>query len=88
MMGVPIDCPTYVYCDNMSVVHNTTAPESMLKKNSNSIAYHALREAVAMGEILIAYISTDINIADIMTNVLPGGKRRDRLVQSLLWDIQ
>jgi hypothetical protein len=29
MMGVLIDSPTYVYCDNMSVVHNTTAPESM-----------------------------------------------------------
>jgi hypothetical protein len=60
----------------------------MLKKKSNSIAYHAVREAVAMGEILIAYISTDNNIADIMTKVLPGGERRDRLVQSLLWDIQ
>jgi hypothetical protein len=88
MMGVPIDGPTYVYCDNMSVVQNTTAPESMLKKKSNSIAYHSVREAVAMGEILIAYISTDNNIADIITKVLPGGERRDKLVLSLLWDIQ
>ncbi len=84
---MPIDGPTFVYCDNMSVVHNTTAPESMLKKKSNSIAYHAVREAVAMGEILIAYISTDDNVADIMTKVLPGGERRDRLVQMLLWDV-
>jgi hypothetical protein len=87
MMVVPIYGPTYVYCDNMSVVRNTTAPESMLKKKSNSIAYHAVRDAVVMGEILIAYIPTDNNIADIMTKVLPGGERRDRLVQSLLWEI-
>jgi hypothetical protein len=87
MMGVPIDGPTYMYCDNMSVVHNTTTPESMLKKKSNSIAYHAVREAVAMGEILIAYISTDDNVADLMTKSLPGGERRDRLVEGLLWDI-
>jgi hypothetical protein len=87
MMGIPIDGPTYVYCDNMSVVHNTTAPESMLKKKSNSIAYHAVREAVAMGEILISYISTDDNVADIMTKALPGGERRDSLIQRLLWDI-
>jgi hypothetical protein len=88
MMGVPIAGPTYVYGDTMSVVHNTTAPESMLKqKKSNSIAYYAVREAVAMREIFIAYISTDNNVADIITNVLLGGERRDRFVQSLLWDI-
>jgi hypothetical protein len=87
-MGVPIDGPTYIYCDNMSVVHNTTAPESMLKKKSNSIAYHMVREAVAMGEILISYIPTDHNVADLMTKVLPGGERRDTLIQRLLWDIK
>jgi hypothetical protein len=87
MMGVPIDGPTYMYCDNMSVVHNTTAPESMLKKKSNSIAYHAVREAVAMGEILIAYVHTDDNVADLMTKSLPGGEKRDRLIEGLLWDL-
>ena len=87
MMGVPIDGPTYVYCDNMSVVHNTSSPESTLKKKSNSIAYHAVREAVAMGEMLIAYIKTTNNVADLMTKVLPNGEKRDDLIQRLLWDI-
>ena len=32
MMGVPIDGPTFVYGNNMSVVHNTSKPESRLKK--------------------------------------------------------
>jgi hypothetical protein len=31
-MGVPIDGPSYMFCDNMSVVHNASVPESMLKK--------------------------------------------------------
>ena len=87
MMGVPIDGPTYVFCDNQSVVANTSKAESVLKKKSNSIAYHAVREAVAMKEILISYISTDKNVADIMTKVLPSGQRRTDLVQMLLWDI-
>lgn len=87
MMGVPIDGPTYVYCDNMSVVCNTTVPESMLKKKSNSIAYHAVREAVAMKELLVTHIPTDHNVGDLMTKVLPGGERRDRLVQKLMWDV-
>jgi hypothetical protein len=43
----------------------------MLTEKSNSIAYHADREDVAMGEILIAYIPTDDNVADIMTKELP-----------------
>jgi hypothetical protein len=87
MLGVPIDGPTYMFCDNMSVVNNTTAPESMLKKKSNSIAYHAVRESVAMGELLIAYIKSEENLAYVMTKVLPNGEKRDKLIQGMLWDI-
>jgi hypothetical protein len=37
MMGVALSGPTYVYGDNMYVVHNTQRTESVLKKKSNSI---------------------------------------------------
>jgi hypothetical protein len=87
MMGVPIDGPTYTFVDNMSVVHNTSAPESTLKKKSNAIAYHAVREAVAMKELLIGYIPSAMNIADLMTKVLPSGEKRDNLIRHILWDI-
>jgi hypothetical protein len=50
MMGVTLRGPTFVYGDNMSVVHNTQRPESVLKKKSHSICYHAVRESDAMGE--------------------------------------
>jgi hypothetical protein len=43
MMGVTLSGPTCVYGDNMSDVHNTQMPESVLKKKSNSILYHAVR---------------------------------------------
>jgi hypothetical protein len=59
----------------------------LLKKKSNAIAYHAVREACAMKEILICYVKTDDNVADIMTKVLPSGERRDTLVERLLYDI-
>eukprot|EP00804_Cyclotella_cryptica_P004574 CCRYP_006921-RA/>CCRYP_006921-RA protein AED:0.18 eAED:0.18 QI:0/-1/0/1/-1/0/1/0/109 len=42
MMGVPMKGASYVYGDNMSVVTNTSKPESTLKKKSNSICYHAV----------------------------------------------
>ena len=32
MMGVPLETPTYIYGDNMSVIYNTSKPESTLKR--------------------------------------------------------
>ena len=48
MLGVPIEGPTHMYGDNMSMIHNTPHPESQLKKKSNSICYQVVGEAVAM----------------------------------------
>eukprot|EP00804_Cyclotella_cryptica_P016786 CCRYP_002072-RA/>CCRYP_002072-RA protein AED:0.33 eAED:0.33 QI:0/0/0/1/0/0/2/0/379 len=72
MMGVPMKGASYVYGDNMSVVTNMSKPESTLKKKSNSICYHAVREAVAMDEALVAHIPTKKNLADLFTKVLYG----------------
>ena len=87
MMGVAISGPSYIYGDNMSVIHNTQRPESMLKKKSNSICYHAIREAVAMGECLTGHVSTHNNPAHICTKVIPGGRKRDHLLGLLLHDL-
>ena len=87
MMGVAVSGPSYIYGDNMSVIHNTQQPESMLKKKSNSICYHAICEAVAMGECLTGHVSTHDNPADICTKVIPGGRKQDHLVGLLLYDL-
>ncbi|KAL7504486.1 LOW QUALITY PROTEIN: hypothetical protein ACHAXN_002117 [Cyclotella atomus] len=50
MLGVPIGGATRIFGDNMSIVTNSSKPESTLKKKSNSVCYHAVREAVVMGE--------------------------------------
>ena len=86
MMGVEVSGPSYVYGDNMSVVHNTSKPTSVLKKKSNSICYHFVREAVAMREALVCHIPTRKNVADLLTKVLFGGHRRE-LVSAVLADI-
>ena len=87
MMGVPISGPTRIFGDNMSVIHNTQRPESTLKKKSNSICYHAVRESVAMGESLTGHISSKENPADIATKIIPAGQLREHLVSKLLFDI-
>jgi hypothetical protein len=43
MMGIPVDGPAYIFGDNQSVLANTTIPESVLKKKSQSIAYYFVR---------------------------------------------
>ena len=86
MMEIPVKGATYVYCDNISVVTNLSRPESTLKKKSNSICYHAVCEAVVMGEALVARISTKKNLADLFTKVLYGPTRRF-LVSQMLWDV-
>jgi hypothetical protein len=60
----------------MSVVNNTTSPASMLKKKSNSIAYHFVRESVAAGWIKIGYENTKSNLADMLTKVQTGPERK------------
>ena len=86
-MGVPIEEPSYCFTDNQSVLKNATTPESTLKKKSNSISYHYVRECVAKQEISIAYINTDDNPADILTKVLPDNKRKMKLIKKLMWDL-
>jgi hypothetical protein len=76
MMGVPIAGPTYVYGDNMSVIHNTQQPESSLKMKSLSICYHAVCKAVAIGEILTSHVRAENNFSDFMMKVTYGQKRR------------
>jgi hypothetical protein len=83
MMGVPLDGHTHVKADNMSVVRNTSVPESMLKKKSNSIAYHYVRERAASGAIVVSYEPTDTNLADMLTKLQPGPTRK-RLVSKVL----
>ena len=86
MMGVFIDGPTYVYGDNMSVIFNTSRPESQLKKKSNSVCYHAVRESVTMGECITTHIPTLPNFINLLTKVLYGQKRRN-LVDGVMFDI-
>ena len=46
MMGIPCEDPVLIEADNQSVLANTTIPDSVLKKKSQSIAYHMIREVL------------------------------------------
>ena len=68
--------PSYIYIDNMLIIHNNHRTESILRKKSNLICYHAMRESFAMGELLTTHIPTGDNCAESLTKVIYVRKRR------------
>jgi hypothetical protein len=87
MMGIPVTNPAFVYGDNQSVLYNVTLPSSTLKKKSNSIAYHFVREGCAMKEWICGHVRTHLNPSDILTNPKSAGVDRDRKVGMILHDL-
>ena len=78
MFGIPIDGPTLVFCDNESVVKNSSLVESVLNKKHNSIAYHYVRWNVAAEVIETSWIASGSNLVDPFTKRL-GVEQRDYL---------
>jgi len=84
MMGIEVDGSTDVFCDNESVVKNSTRPESALKKKHNAISYHRVREAQAAGIVRIAHEDGDTNLADLLTKCLAAPRLKE-LISHVLW---
>jgi hypothetical protein len=87
MMGIPCEGPAYIFGDNQSVLANTSIPDSTLKKKSQSIAYHLIREGAARDEWRTSYVNTHDNNADLLTKQLPSGDKRKRFVRNMLHHI-
>ena len=83
MMGVSIDGPFNVFCDNNALVINSVRPESMLKKKHAAVNYHCTREAIAAGVIRVAKEDTSTSVADILTKCLPGPALREHASRHL-----
>ena len=86
MMGIKVDEPAFIFGDNKSGLFNTTNSGSTLKKKSNVIAYHFVREGVARDEWRTSYVCSDDNVADMLTKPLSGPKRV-KFVQIILQHI-
>jgi len=51
------DSATNIFCDNESLVKNSTMLELVLNKKYDSIAYHYIRWNCAAGIVTVAWIS-------------------------------
>ena len=83
-MGIPVDEPTFFYGDNQSVLANNTMPGYNLKKKTQSIAFHNVREGIARNKWQTAYVNTHENVADMLTKPLSSGEKRWKFVCKLL----
>ena len=66
MLGVPLEGPARVYCDNESVVKNTTLPESSLKKKHCAVGFLVTLRGVVMLTLLFKmYIADHVHLTKI-----------------------
>jgi hypothetical protein len=72
MLRIDIISEKNGFCDNNSVVQNVTTPESTLNKKHNAIAYHKVRECVAMKALHIYFQRGKYNCSDVLTKFLPS----------------
>ena len=78
-IGLALDGPTDVYCDNQGVVKNTSIPESILSKKHNAVNYHIVREAVAADVMRVGKEDTNTNPVDALTKLLPYSRKNSLL---------
>ena len=66
-LGVKVEHASMICGDSMSVIHNVTESDSLLKKKHVAISYHKTREAAAAGVVHPVKVSGEHNYADLMT---------------------
>ena len=70
--GVPVNSPTIVFGDNLSVIQNANNPDAVIKKKHVAISFHLVREAIAAKIIAPSHVYSQQNFADILTKPLPS----------------
>ena len=82
-LGITVEGPAEVFCDNMSVVKNLIIPTSALKKSHIAIFYHRLREDQAASILWVVGILEEFNMTDLFAKTTIPGNIRHNLVDSI-----
>ena len=67
---VKIDKATLLYCDNVSAVYLMDNPIHHGRTKHIELDVHFVREKVAIGDLRVRHVPTELQIADIMTKGL------------------
>jgi hypothetical protein len=66
--------PTMIYCDNKSCIKLLENPVFHDRSKHIEVRYHFIRDYVQRGAVELQYISTEEQVADILTKALNMGK--------------
>lgn len=71
-LGEDISKPTVIYEDNQGCIATTSSGKASHKLKHVDIRYHFVRDIIEKGDIVVMYIGTENQLADIMTKGLPA----------------
>ena len=88
MMRIACEKSIYVYGDNMSVMSNTTAPVSTLKKKMNSLLCHFISKGCACDNWLTMYVNTRLNCDNLLKKCFPAWLKPSGFIRKFLHCMQ
>ena len=71
-----------IYCDNSGAVANSKEPRAHKASKHIERKYHLIREIVKRGDVAVAKIASEDNLADPFTKALPA-KAHDKHVEGM-----
>ena len=66
-----MDKPLILYCDNSGAVENSKEPKSHKRAKHLERTYHLIRELVHRGDVAVLKITSENNLANPFTMILP-----------------
>lgn len=73
-LGLYLTSPPVLWCDNIGATYLTSNPILHARTKHVEIDYHFVCEKVARGDLLVHYLSTKDQIADLFTKGLPTSR--------------
>ena len=83
-LGIFLSTPPLLWCDNVSALAIASNPDFHARTKHIEVDYHFVREKVLRKDLLIKYISSNDQLADIFTKGLPSS-RFHWLTSKLMW---
>jgi len=71
-LGVPQTTPSVIYEDNQGAIGLAEHQRGLGRAKHIDVRFHFIRQYIAGGDILVRYIPTEKQTADILTKALPA----------------